>query len=270
MQAIKLAIVGAGNMASALVRGLLASQLLTTEQIRVSDVSASQLTKLRDAHAISTHLDNRSIGAWANVIILAVKPQAMPAVLLDLAATFDARKLFISIAAGVPIAQLASALPQGARIVRAMPNTPALVLAGVTALAPGEHATESDTELASKLFRAVGASVVLGESQLDAVTGLSGSGPAYVMLIAEALADGGVRMGLTREIALSLAVQTLHGSAKLLLETGEHPAVIKDRVASPGGTTISGLCQLEAHGLRNALIEAVCAAARRSSELGKS
>jgi len=175
----------------------------------------------------------------------------------------------VSIAAGVPIGVFAEKLPAGARIVRAMPNTPALVLEGATALARGTHATDADVATARGIFDAVGETVVLDESQMDAVTGLSGSGPAYVMLIAEALADGGVRMGLSRETARTLAVRTLYGSAKLLLESGEHPAVLKDKVASPAGTTIAGLCVLESHGVRNALIEAVTAATLRSKELGK-
>jgi pyrroline-5-carboxylate reductase len=269
MKSIKLGIVGAGNMASALVRGLLVSGRLSAEQLRVTDVSDAQCQALRTAYAVVSEANNTALAAWANVVLVAVKPQVVPSILLDLAAAYRPEQLIVSIAAGVPSALFAQALPTGARIVRAMPNTPALVLEGATALARGTHATDADVATARGIFDAVGETVVLDESQMDAVTGLSGSGPAYVMLIAEALADGGVRMGLSRETARALAVRTLYGSAKLLLESGEHPAALKDKVASPAGTTIAGLCALESHGLRNALIEAVTAATLRSKELGK-
>jgi len=269
MKSIKLGIVGAGNMATALVRGLLVSGRLSAEQMRVTDVSEAQCQALRTAHAVVSEASNAALAAWANVVLVAVKPQVVPSILADLKAAYRAEQLVVSIAAGVPIGVFAEKLPAGARIVRAMPNTPALVLEGATALARGTHATDADVATARGIFDAVGETVVLDESQMDAVTGLSGSGPAYVMLIAEALADGGVRMGLSRETARALAVRTLYGSAKLVLESGEHPAALKDKVASPGGTTIAGLCALESHGVRNALIEAVTAATLRSKELGK-
>ena len=173
-----------------------------------------------------------------------------------------------SVAAGVPLSVLEAQLPDGARVVRTMPNTPAIVQAGATAVAPGEHATEGDLVTARLLFEAVGRVVTLEEAQLDAVTGLSGSGPAYVMLMIEALADGGVKVGLGRDTALLLAAQTVYGAAKLQLETGEHPGRLKDMVTSPGGTAIAGLHTLEAGGLRRTLIDAVEAASRRSEELG--
>jgi len=269
MKSIQLGIVGAGNMASALVRGLIVSGRLTSEQIRVTDVSEAQCQALGQAHGVASARDTPELVRWANVVLIAVKPQVVPSILPELAAAHREEQLIVSIAAGVATRLIAQALPAGARVVRAMPNTPALVLEGATALARGEHATEADVALARDIFDAVGETVVLDESQMDAVTGLSGSGPAYVMLIAEALADGGVRMGLKRETAHALAVRTLYGSAKLLLESGEHPAALKDKVASPGGTTIAGLCALESHGIRNALIEAVTAATVRSIELGK-
>ncbi|HEY6725541.1 MAG TPA: pyrroline-5-carboxylate reductase [Polyangiaceae bacterium] len=269
MKSIQLGIVGAGNMASALVRGLIVSGRLSPAQIRVSDVSPAQCQTLQQAHGVQSADTTPALAAWANVVLVAVKPQVVPSILPDLAAAYRAEQLILSIAAGVATQVFAGALAPGARVVRAMPNTPALVLEGVTALAPGEHATEADLALARNIFDAVGATVVLDEPQMDAVTGLSGSGPAYVMLVVEALADGGVRMGLKRETALALAARTLYGSAKLLLESGEHPAALKDKVASPGGTTIAGLCALERHGARNAFIEAVTAATQRSSELGQ-
>lgn len=269
MQSINLGIVGGGNMASALIRGLLGSKSLGTQQIRVSDKLEAQLQALNREYGIETAKDNRTISQWADVVLIAVKPQVVPAVLPELKDTYRKEQLFISIAAGVPIASFAAVLPAGARVIRAMPNTPALVQQAATALARGAHANDDDLELACHVFRAVGTPVVLEESQLDAVTGLSGSGPAYVMLMIEALADGAVNMGLSRQVALTLATQTLYGSAKLLLESGEHPAVLKDRVASPGGTTIAGLRALEQHGLRHALIEAVAAATERSRCLGR-
>ena len=175
----------------------------------------------------------------------------------------------ISIAAGVPLSVIEAHLPAGTRIVRAMPNTPALVGAGATALAPGEHADEADLKVARRIFDSIGMTVILDEGQLDAVTGLSGSGPAYVFLIIEALSDAGVKMGLSRYNALALAAQTVLGSAKLLLDTGEHPGRLKDMVTSPGGTAIAGLHTLEAGGLRTTLINAVEVATQRSRELGE-
>jgi pyrroline-5-carboxylate reductase len=183
--------------------------------------------------------------------------------------TISADSLVISIAAGVPVAVIQSKLRPGTRVVRAMPNTPALVDAGATAIARGEHASESDLESAKKIFDAVGITVVLEESQLDAVTGLSGSGPAYVFLILEALSDAGVKVGLSRRTAQLLAAQTLLGSAKLLIETNEHPGRLKDMVTSPGGTAITGLHTLEHGGVRTTLMNAVEAATRRSRELGE-
>ena len=179
-----------------------------------------------------------------------------------------ADQLVISVAAGVPIEALEGRLPTGARVVRAMPNTPATVQAGATAIAGGAHAREDDVRVARELFEAVGRVVVLDESLLDAVTGLSGSGPAYVMLIIEALADGGVKVGLHRDTALLLAAQTVFGSAQLLLETGEHPGRLKDMVTSPGGTAIAGLHTLESGALRKTLIDAVESATKRAAELG--
>jgi len=198
-----------------------------------------------------------------------VKPQAMQKVVAEIAPVVDHAKLVISVAAGVPIAALERQLGTGARIVRAMPNTPCLVGRGATAVSGGEHATPGDLQLAKKIFDSVGLTVVLDESALDAVTGLSGSGPAYIFLIIEALSDAGVKVGLSRHIALKLAAQTVLGSAHLLLETGEHPGTLKDQVTSPGGTAIAGLHTLEAGGLRTTLIDAVEAATRRARELGE-
>lgn len=260
---------GAGNMATALIRGLLSSSTVGPERIRASDVKEDKLADLSSRFGIQTSTDNEAIAAWADVIVIAVKPQIVDRVMGAIGSSLAETDLVVSIAAGVPIDALEARLPKGARVVRAMPNTAAMALAGATAIAPGAHATGADLEVAKKLFEAVGRCVVLDESLLDAVTGLSGSGPAYVMLMIEALADGGVKVGLGRDTALLLAAQTVYGAAKLQLETGEHPGRLKDMVTSPGGTAIAGLHTLEAGGLRRTLIDAVEAAATRSAELGE-
>jgi pyrroline-5-carboxylate reductase len=264
----QIGLVGAGNMASALVRGLIASGSVTHEGVRASDPNGERLRELTAAHAIVTHTDNRELVAWADIVVLAVKPQALTSVLRDLAPLIRPDQLVLSIAAGVPIAAIEAILPAGSRVVRAMPNTAAIVLASATGIAAGSRATAEDVTRAKALFEAVGRVVVVDESSLDAVTGLSGSGPAYVMMVIEALADGGVKVGLTREAALLLAAQTVYGSAKLQLETKEHPARLRDMVTSPGGTTIAGVHALESGGLRPALINAVEQATHRSQELG--
>ncbi len=263
-----LGFLGAGNMAGALIKGLLHSGTVPKDRIIASDVTAERLAALAQAHGIRTTQDNHALVRDVDVLVLAVKPQAIDKVLSSIGLDVSERHLVISVAAGVPLSALEAKLP-GARIVRTMPNTCAIVLAGATAIAPGTHASEADVDVARRIFEAVGRVVVLEEASLDAVTGLSGSGPAYVMLMIEALADGGVKVGLHRDTALLLAAQTVYGSAKLLLETGEHPGRLKDQVTSPGGTAIAGLHTLEAGGLRRTLIDAVEAATLRSAELGR-
>jgi pyrroline-5-carboxylate reductase len=270
MNTKRIGLVGAGNMAFALIRGLLTSQSVERDQVRASDPRRERLTQLESEWGLVTHSENRELVEWANVVVIAVKPQVLDAVLEPLAEAFQRDTLLVSIAAGVPIRALEARLPDRVRVVRAMPNTAAIALAGATGIARGSRATEDDLLSARSLFDAVGRSVVLDEKLLDAVTGLSGSGPAYVMLMIEALADGGVKAGLSRDTALLLAAQTVFGSAKLLLDTGEHPGRLKDMVTSPAGTTIAGLYALEAGGVRHALMSAVDAATRRSQELGES
>jgi pyrroline-5-carboxylate reductase len=265
----RVGVLGAGNMAEALIQGWIGSGLLGADQVRASDLRAARLTELSHRLGIVTHDDNDAMLAWANLVILAVKPQVLSSVLSAHGRSLPDGALVISIVAGASLHTLESGLPESARVVRAMPNTPALARAGATAIAPGSTATESDLDVARSLFEAVGRAVVLPEKHIDAVTGLSGSGPAYVALIIEALADGGVRMGLPRDVSLLLATQTVYGSAKLLLETGEHPAKLKDQVTSPGGTTIFGVAALEEKGLRSALISAVEHATLRAEALGK-
>jgi pyrroline-5-carboxylate reductase len=269
MKSQRIGMLGAGNMAGALIRGLLASKSVTAEQIVASDVRAEHLKELETKYGIKTFSDNRELAAVSNLVVLAVKPQVIDRVLDQMADSFAPDTLLVSIAAGVPIRSLEARLPAHVRVVRAMPNTAAIALAGATGIAPGSRATQTDIDITQALFAAVGRSVVLDESLIDAVTGLSGSGPAYIMVIIEALADGGVKVGLHRDTALLLAAQTVYGSAKLLLETGEHPGRLKDLVTSPGGTAIAGLHTLETGGIRRTLIDAVESAAKRAAELGE-
>ena len=259
---------GAGNMAEAMIRGLLRGNDFAPAQIRASGPREERMRELREKYAIEATTDNQ-VPAAAQIVVLSVKPQILSRVLDEVAGTIASDALVLSIAAGVPVAAIQSRLAAGTRVVRAMPNTPALVDAAATAIAGGEHARASDLEDAKRIFDAIGLTVELEESQLDAVTGLSGSGPAYVFLILEALSDAGVKVGLSRRTAQLLAAQTLLGSAKLLLETNEHPGRLKDMVTSPGGTAITGLHTLEHGGLRTTLMNAVEAATRRSRELGE-
>jgi pyrroline-5-carboxylate reductase len=263
-----IAFLGAGNMAEAMIRGLLRGSHFTPEQITASGPREERMTELRERFGIRTTTDNRE-AAIADIVVLSIKPQILSRVLAEVGGTIRPDALVISIAAGVPIAAIESRLGSGARVIRSMPNTPALVDAAATAIAGGEHASETDMEDARRIFDSIGITVTLDESLLDAVTGLSGSGPAYVFLILEALSDAGVKVGLSRRTSQLLAAQTLLGSAKLLLETNEHPGKLKDMVTSPGGTAITGLHTLENGGVRTTLINAVEAATKRSKELGE-
>lgn len=255
-------------MAAALVRGLLSSKTREKEDIIVSDVKKERRDMLERTYGVRTTADNHQLVRDSNVVILSVKPQVIDKVLSEIDEDIQPHHLVISVAAGVPVAAIEARLPKGTHVLRTMPNTPATALAGATAVAMGTSATDADVAIAQTLFEAVGKVVTLDETLLDAVTGLSGSGPAYVMLIIEALADGGVKVGLHRDTALLLAAQTVYGSAKLLLDTGEHPGRLKDMVTSPGGTAIAGLHTLESGGLRKTLMDAVEVATKRSAELG--
>jgi pyrroline-5-carboxylate reductase len=260
--------IGAGNMAEAMIRGLLRGKDFDAAGIAASGPREERMRELRDSYGIDASTDNKK-PAKAEIVVLSVKPQILSCVLDEVGDAINPEALVISIAAGVPVTAIQARLAGGTRVVRAMPNTPALVDAGATAIAGGEHARESDLAEAKKIFDAIGLTVILEESQLDAVTGLSGSGPAYVFLILEALSDAGVKVGLSRRTAQLLAAQTLLGSAKLLLETNAHPGHLKDMVTSPGGTAITGLHTLENGGVRTTLMNAVEAATRRSRELGE-
>lgn len=267
---LRIGFLGAGRMATALAHGWLAAGLTAADRVLASD----PLPQAREAFAAATGLrttaSNREVVAASDLLVLAVKPQTMKALLAEIRPVTTARHLVVSIAAGIPLRLLAEGLGADRRLVRVMPNTPCLVGASASGYSPAETATEEDIALVDRLLNAVGRAFALPEHLLDAVTGLSGSGPAFVYIMIEALSDGGVRVGLPRDVATALAAQTVMGAAKMVLETGSHPGVLKDAVASPGGTTIAGLHALERGGLRAALMDAVEAATRRSAELGKS
>ena len=260
---------GAGKMATALARGFIRAGLATAKQVMASDPSEAARASFAKEAGAKTTTSNLAVVQFADVLVLAVKPDQVSGVLADIRDHFTAKHLLISIAAGVPLAKLQAGLGAGARLIRVMPNTPALVGASATAFALGKAARPSDGALAQRLFSAVGIAFQVKEALLDAVTGLSGSGPAYGYLFIEGLSDGGVAAGLPRDVATKLAAQTVLGSAKMVLETGMHPGALKDMVTSPGGTTIEGLHELEKGKLRGTLISAVRAAAEKSKKLGQ-
>lgn len=264
-----IAFIGAGNMAGALIRGLVRTATVPAEQIIAADPDAARRQALEDELDIRTSGENAEAIEEASVVILATKPQVFREILPGVATALRPDTLLISVAAGIPTRMVERALPSGTRVIRTMPNTPALVGAGATAIAAGSQATEEDLDLAEELFRSVGISVRVPEAQLDAVTGLSGSGPAYVFAMVEALREAGIREGLSDEDALQLSSQTVFGASRLLRDTKESPGVLRERVTSPGGTTRAGLDALEAAGFSEAIIGAVRAATRRSVELGK-
>lgn len=260
--------IGTGQMATALARGFARAGLARSDLLVGSDPSAEARERFAEATGARTTDDNSRAIAQCGVLFLAVKPQQLPAVLAELGQLPTGNLLIVSIAAGVRLATLTDALGPAARLVRVMPNTPCLVGEGASAFCLGGAATPDDAARVKELLESVGVAYQVEEKLMDAVTGLSGSGPAYVYMMIEALSDGGVRAGLPRAVATALAAQTLLGAARMVLATGEHPGVLKDRVASPGGTTIAGIEALEEHGLRASLMAAVAAATRRSQELG--
>ena len=264
----RIGFIGGGAMARALAGGLLAGGV-GADRIRASDPSAEQRAQFASEVGAEAIDDNAALVAGSDVVVVSVKPGVVTTVLDDLSGQPELdRPLWISIAAGIPLGTFGDSLPSGARIVRAMPNTPALVGAGATAYCGNARCDDDDREVASALFESVGTCwAAPAESMLDAVTGLSGSGPAYVFLILEALSDAGVRMGLPRAAAHELACQTVYGATRLAMETGQHPATLKDQVTSPGGTTIAGLERLEAGGVRAAIHDAVATATARSKAL---
>ncbi len=239
--------VGTGNMAEALIRGLVRGKV-DPARVAASAPRPERTAELAEKYKIFVSNDNGTVVERSKIVVLSVKPQIMRKVLDEIAPKLKPDTLVISIAAGIPLAAIETRLPAGIHVIRTMPNTPALVDAGATAIARGAHATAEDLAVAKQIFDSVGITVTLDEAQLDAVTGLSGSGPAYIFLILEALSDAGVKVGLSRRTAQLLAAQTVLGSAKLLMETKEHPGQLKDMVTSPGGTAIAGLHTLEAGG----------------------
>ena len=264
----RIGFLGGGRMATALARGWLNAGLLKVARCRASDPDENARRTFSAETGCLAATDNKAVVADSDVLVLAVKPQNMAALLEEIRPHVAARHLIVSIAAGVTLRQLVDGLGV-TRLVRVMPNTPCLLGASASAYSDAEGATAADLGLVDRLLNAVGRAYKLPEHLLDAVTGLSGSGPAFVYLVIEALSDGGVRVGLPRDVATALAAQTVLGAAKMVLETGSHPGVLKDAVASPGGTTIAGLHALERGGVRGALMDAVEAATRRATELGQ-
>jgi pyrroline-5-carboxylate reductase len=262
-------ILGTGNMGEALIHGLLHGHLCRPDQIFCSDVRPERLKVIREKYGVKTTSHNTEVVKQSEIIILSVKPQIMKQVVEEIAKYLDLSKLIISIAAGVPLDAIEACARKDLKLIRVMPNICVSVREGVSAIAGGKHALKEDLMMAKTIFDSVGKSLFIEEDLLDAVTGLSGSGPAYIFLIIDALADAGVKVGLSRDDALILAPQTVLGAAKMLIETGEHPGKLKDMVTSPGGTAIAGLHTLEEGGLRTTLINAVEVATERSKILGE-
>jgi pyrroline-5-carboxylate reductase len=269
MAARKFGIIGAGSMGEALLRGLLESRTVTARDVLIAEKDDERAEEIRTSYRVKRAADAGEAVEKCDVNFLAVKPDHVNTVLRETGTSLDKKKLLISVAAGVSLFQIESRLRSPARLVRVMPNTPALVGEGATAVCFGHSVTAADRKLVMKVFRAVGRAVEVPESLMDAVTGLSGSGPAYALTLIQGMADGGVKAGLPRAMALELAAQTVLGAARLVLETGAHPMELRDQVASPGGTTIEGIAVLEEAAFTSAAMDAVCAAAERSRNLSK-
>jgi len=269
LQDKKIGFIGSGNMGEALVSGLVLSKAAKPENIICSDIYPETRKAIQEKYGVLTTPSNIEVCEKSEIIIYATKPQILGSVLKETAPALDKSKLVISIAAGVPLAAIAAGLQKELRLIRSMPNICAFVKESATAVCAGEFVQDGDVEMARAVFDSVGKTVFIQENMLmDAFTGLSGSGPAYIFTIVDAMADAGVKMGLSRKDSLFLSTQTVLGAAQLLLESGEHPGQLKDRVASPGGTAIAGIHTLEQGGLRTTLINAVESATKRSKELG--
>lgn len=265
----KIGFIGAGKIGSAILRGIVRAGLVKKGQVMASDPENGLREALAKEPGIRVTAKNAELCDFADIIVLAVKPQVVDPVLTALAKKIGKEKLLVSVAAGISTSRIEACLGKGARVVRVMPNTPCVVGEAASAYAAGSHAAPEDMEKVGLILKSVGLALPLEERYLDAVTGLSGSGPAYVFLFIESLADGGVQMGLSRDVALKLALQTVYGSAKMALESGKHLGTLRDEVTSPGGTTIAGLYALEKGGLRGTVMEAVLQATRRSQALGR-
>ncbi|MBI4482037.1 MAG: pyrroline-5-carboxylate reductase [Acidobacteria bacterium] len=263
----RIALLGAGKIGEALIAGMMKAGTARPEEIWATGRRGDKIARLSEAYGVRCGTQNREAVRQANLIILAVKPQNVRDVLEEVREDLPREALLISVAASVGTAYIEKVVGEGRSVIRAMPNTPCLLREGMTVLSPGKHATEAHLETARQIFQSVGRVLVLEEKFMDAVTGLSASGPAYIYLILESLAEGGVKVGLSRGVAMELAAQTTVGAAKMVLETGEHPALLKDAVTTPAGCTIDGLLELEEGGLRVTLIKAVVKAAQRASQL---
>jgi len=264
-----IAIIGTGRIGMALLGGMIKAGVVSEKQLIATARSEATIERIKQHFAVKTTLDNLDAVKQSQIILLSVKPQNIGEVLQEIAPAVTPQHLVISVVAGITTHAIQQALGKACAIIRAMPNIPVVVDAGATAIAAGEQAEDQHLEIARAIFAAVGEVVAVRESQLDAVTGLSGSGPAYIYMVIEALIEGGVKMGLSRDIATQLSVQTVLGGAKLMKETGRHPAVLRDEVTTPGGTAIAAIHELEEHALRNMLISAVETATHRSAELRK-
>ncbi len=265
----RIAVIGAGHMARAMIGGMVKGKLTAAKNIVATRRSAEALSALRKQWGVGVTTDNVKAVRDADVVILSVKPQVSKAVLAEIAPAANKDQLIISVMAGITTETIAKRLGTPCPVVRAMPNTPCLVDAGATAICAGAHAGDKDLALAEAIFKSVGLCVTVSEPAMDAVTGLSGSGPVYLYMVIEAMIDGGVKMGLPRPVAAKLAAQTVFGAAKLVIETGKHPAILKDEVTTPGGTAINAIHTLEAKGLRSVLIDAIVTATQRSQELNR-
>jgi pyrroline-5-carboxylate reductase len=266
---MRIGFIGAGNMAEALMKGIVSAGIATKDEVIAGEVIKERRDYISRTLGVKATNDNVEVARFAHVLLLAVKPQQMGTVLEELKPYLSPEHLVISIAAGTKISYIEARLNAGVRVVRVMPNQPCLVGASASAFALGKFAKAEDRDLVLRVLQSVGMALPVDEKLLDAVTGLSGSGPAFVYLVIESMADGGVLSGLPRDVALKLAAQTVFGAAKTVLDTGIHPAAGKDMVASPAGTTIEGLRVLEEAGVRGAFIDAVEAATKRSTELGE-
>jgi len=266
----KLALVGAGKIGEALLSGILSSQLVPVSNVVAADADQTRADYIGEKYGVKAYTNNRQAVAGADLVLLCVMPQRVRDVLREIRKTVRKKALVISVAASVRTALLEQELDRGVRVIRAMPNTPCLIRQGMSALCRGKHASDEDLKIAQAIFGSMGRTVVVDERHMDTITGLSASGPAYVYLIIESLAEAGVKLGLPRELSTELSAQTLLGASALVLHTGEHPAKLKDAVTTPAGCTIDGLLELEEGGLRVTLIKAVVRAAERAKELVES
>jgi len=265
----KIGVIGAGHIGAAVIGGLLKAKLTSPKNVTASRRNEASLAELEKTFGIHTTTDNKKVAKSSDIIVLAVKPMNSREVLTEIKEFIQPYQLIISVMAGIKTSFINSFLGVSCPVIRSMPNTPVLVDGGATAISKGEFAGEEDLKIAYAIFKSVGTVEIVPENLLDAVTGLSGSGPAYIYMVIEAMTDGGVKMGIPRQIAFKLSAQTVYGAAKLVIETGKHPAILKDEVTTPGGTAIAAVAELETHGLRTMLINAVSTATMRSKELSK-